>query len=97
MCQYLHFCTSKASKVSMCVAAQCLAAHLNAAIAAQQAVWSVCQYLYFCTSKTSKVSMCVAAQCLAAHLNAEIAAGNIAKVLVFGSLSSLDYLILRAP
>ena len=66
-------------------AAQCLAAHLNAAIAAQQAVWSVCKYLYLCTSKASKVSMCVAAQCLAAHLNAEIAAGNIAKVLVFAN------------
>jgi hypothetical protein len=42
--QYLHFCTSKASKLSTALMREAVVAR------------SSCQYLHFCTSKASKLS-----------------------------------------
>ncbi len=44
MCQYLHFCTSKASKLTLGVGCFSVAPPQE------------CQYLHFCTSKASKLS-----------------------------------------
>jgi hypothetical protein len=50
--QYLHFCTSKASKLSTVSGAE----RTYSAKTQQQARIEQCQYLRFCTSKASKLS-----------------------------------------
>jgi hypothetical protein len=50
-CQYLYFCTRKASTLNQFVA-RCVKLKLQAG----QQQLLMCQYLYFCTSKASKLS-----------------------------------------
>ena len=52
-CQYLYFCSSKASKLRM--------EHVRQAAPGAYELRR-CQNLYFCTSKASKLSTCVAGE-----------------------------------
>ncbi len=58
-CQYLYFCTSKASKARCCRRAETGLVRLY--------VRPRCQYLYFCTSKASKARCCRRAETGAAR------------------------------